>query len=196
MAEPIHAGKPSFSGGEFAPSLWSRVDIQKYATGARKLLNFIVHPHGGISNRPGLKKIAAAKNAASKIRLIPFEFASDENYVIELGADSTATNAGYARFFYNDTQMTSNGTIITLSTLPWLEADLENVRFAQSADVLFMVHPDYAPRQLERTNSSTFVLNDYEVLNGPFQLANDSTQTMALTVLTGSGTITSRIFTS
>ena len=32
---PIHAIKPSFSGGEFAPSLYSRVDISKYATGLR-----------------------------------------------------------------------------------------------------------------------------------------------------------------
>jgi hypothetical protein len=193
MAEPIHQIKPSFSGGEFAPSLWARVDIQKYATGARKLLNFFVHPHGGISNRPGLKMVAAAKNDESKIRLIPFEFASDENYVIELGADSTAENSGYARFFYNDAQVTSNGTIVTLTSLPWLEADIPNLRYAQSADVLFVVHPDYAPRQITRTNSTTFVLSNYEYENGPFQLPNDSTATLAVLATTGSTTLVSSI---
>lgn len=192
MAEPIHAGKPSFSGGEFAPSLWARVDIHKYASGARKLLNFFVHPHGGISNRPGTKKIATAKNDNSKIRLIPFEFASDENYVIELGADSTAANAGYARFFYNDTQLTANGTIVTLTSLPWLEDDLVDIRYAQSADVLFVVHPDYPPYQLERTNSSTFVLASYDYVNGPFQLANDdTTHTMRVTKTSGACTLVS-----
>ena len=193
MSEPIHKGQSSFSGGEFAPSLWSRVDIAKYATGARKLLNFLVHPHGGVSNRPGTHMVAAAKNDNSKIRLIPFEFASDENYIIELGADSTAANSGYARFFYNDAQVKYGSTIVTLASLPWLEADLPNVRYAQSADVLFLVHPDYPPYQIERTNSTTFVLADYTFTNGPFQLSNSSTQTMALSVLTGSGTVTSSI---
>jgi hypothetical protein len=50
---PGYPIKPSFAGGEFAPSLYRRVDLARYATGARRLRNFIVHPHGGVSNRAG-----------------------------------------------------------------------------------------------------------------------------------------------
>ena len=84
--------KPSFSGGELAPSLYSRVDLAKYATGARKLRNLIVHPQGGISNRPGLEYIATEKTASKKIRLIPFEFSTTQTYVLEFGEY-------YCRFF-------------------------------------------------------------------------------------------------
>ena len=105
MAEPIHIIKPSFSGGEFAPSLWARTDIQKYATGARTLRNFYVHPHGGISNRPGTHMVAPALFNNKKIRVAPFEFASDESYVIEFGDY-------YCRFF-NNNQLTTASTVTT-----------------------------------------------------------------------------------
>ena len=56
--------QPSFAGGELAPALWARIDLQKYGVGARKLRNFLVHPHGGASNRPGTYFLAAAKHGA------------------------------------------------------------------------------------------------------------------------------------
>jgi len=92
--QPVTGIKPSFSGGEFAPSLYSRVDLAKYAIGARKLRNFIIHPHGGISNRPGFKYIATGKTANKAIRVIPFEFSTTQAYVIEFGEY-------YCRFYKN-----------------------------------------------------------------------------------------------
>ncbi len=96
---PITGIKPSFSGGEFAPSLYSRVDLQKYSTGAKTIKNCIVHPHGGVSNRPGFKYIAAGKTAAKKIRLIPFEFSTTQTYMLEFGEY-------YCRFFTNGLPIT------------------------------------------------------------------------------------------
>ncbi|TSA28581.1 hypothetical protein D4R71_00315 [bacterium] len=96
--QPLTGIKASFCGGEFAPSLYSRIDLAKYAIGARTLRNFIVHPHGGISNRPGLEYIATEKTADKKIRLIPFEFSTTQTYVIELGDY-------YARFYTDGVQV-------------------------------------------------------------------------------------------
>lgn len=84
--------QPSFTGGEISPSLYSRVDLQKYASGLRTARNFIIHPAGGASNRPGTQFIATAKNAAKKCRLVPFEFSLDQAYVLEFGD-------GYIRVF-------------------------------------------------------------------------------------------------
>lgn len=92
VADPLTGIKSSFTGGEFAPSLYSRIDLAKYATGARTLRNFTVHPHGGISNRPGLEYIATEKTDAKKIRLLPFEFSTTQTYVTEFGEE-------YVRFF-------------------------------------------------------------------------------------------------
>ncbi len=42
---------------------------------------------------------------------------------------------------------TSGGTIAEVYTLttPYVEADLKDLRFAQSADVMTIVHPNYEP---------------------------------------------------
>ena len=77
--------KSSFAGGEFAPALYSRVDLDRYATGARTLRNIIVQPHGPASNRPGFEYIATAKTSGKKVRVIPFEFSTTQTYVIEFG---------------------------------------------------------------------------------------------------------------
>src|SRR3982751_2625311 len=98
----IHGIQPSFAGGEFAPSLWARVDLQKYSTGTKTLKNFIVHPHGGASNRPGMKYIATVKDSTKKARLVPFEFSSVQAYAIEFG------NL-YCRFYMNGGQIISGG---------------------------------------------------------------------------------------
>lgn len=42
---------------------------------------------------------------------------------------------------------------------PYLEADLFELQFAQSADVLYIAHPDYAPRKLERSGHTAWTLS-------------------------------------
>ena len=93
--------KTTFGGGELAPSLYSRIDLQLYLKGCKTLRNCIVLPHGGITRRPGLRKIAAAKSDGEKIRLIPFEFSRTQNYMIEFGDY-------YARFFYQKQPITTS----------------------------------------------------------------------------------------
>jgi hypothetical protein len=64
----------SFAGGEIAPSLWARVDTQKYQTGAAKIKNFVVMKHGGLTRTPGTEFVgqAPAPAGASRTRLIPW----------------------------------------------------------------------------------------------------------------------------
>ena len=50
-----YPSQASFAAGELAPSLWGREDLAKYAVGLRTLKNFTVHPHGGVSNRAGMR---------------------------------------------------------------------------------------------------------------------------------------------
>lgn len=104
--------KTSFAGGELAPALRSRVDLAKYGIGVSTLRNFIVHPHGGISNRPGFEYIASGKTSGKKVRLIPFEFSTEQNYVLEFGEY-------YCRFYsdgeqiYDDTSYDSYTKLMT-----------------------------------------------------------------------------------
>jgi len=90
----INPIQPTFAGGEYSPSIYPRVDIEKYRTGLKKCRNFYVHPHGGASNRPGTKYIAdcGSHNTVSVLR--SFVFSQTQAYILEFGVN-------FVRFFEN-----------------------------------------------------------------------------------------------
>lgn len=77
--------QPSFVGGELAPVLHARADLEKYLTGLATCRNCIIHPHGGASNRAGLRFVVEVKDSTKLTRLIPFQFNTQDTYVLEVG---------------------------------------------------------------------------------------------------------------
>lgn len=75
----------SFTSGEVAPSLHARTDLARYQTGLKTCRNFLIHAHGGVSNRPGTVNVGPTRSAAQKARLIPFEFNTEQAYALEFG---------------------------------------------------------------------------------------------------------------
>ena len=78
----------SFAAGELSPHLDGRTDLAKYFVGLKTLLNMLAYPTGGATRRGGLKYIAEVKNgynAASAVRLVPFEFSTTQAYMLEIG---------------------------------------------------------------------------------------------------------------
>ena len=47
--------KGAFNSGEIAPSMYGQIGMLQYENGAKKILNYIVKPQGGLENRPGFK---------------------------------------------------------------------------------------------------------------------------------------------
>jgi hypothetical protein len=88
----INPIQPSFSGGEYSPSIYPRVDIEKYRTGLKTCRNFYIHPHGGASNRPGTLYMATAKHEDKTTIVRSFVFSSTQAYILEIGDH-------YIRFF-------------------------------------------------------------------------------------------------
>lgn len=166
---PINAIQPSFAGGEFAPTLYSRVDLQRYGTGLRKALNAFIHPHGGASNRAGIHYIASTKDHLKKAIVVSFEFSTTQAYVIEFGHL-------YARFYKDGGQIIS-GTPVEVVT-PYTEDDLARLKFRQSADVLYIMHPLYNTRTLTRTSHTSWTMGLFVNKNGPFMLQNITTTTI------------------
>lgn len=101
--------QPSFAGGEIAPSLHARVDLDKYQTALRTCLNFQVHPHGGVANRPGTQFVAACRDETQAVRLVPFQFSSAQAYVLEFGDE-------YMRVVANGGMVTEKERLITAIT--------------------------------------------------------------------------------
>ena len=54
-AKPI---QPSFTGGELSPTLFGRVDLERWGTSLKTCRNFIVQADGGVVNMPGNQQTA------------------------------------------------------------------------------------------------------------------------------------------
>jgi hypothetical protein len=71
---------------------------------------------------------------------------------------------------------------------PYSETDVDNLKFTQSADVLFVAHPDYTTRMLSRYGNTDWRLETYPFVGGPFQLPNtDSSIRIEASAVTGLG---------
>lgn len=70
------------------------------------------------------------------------------------------------------------------------QLDLFQLKFTQSADILYLVHPDYAPRTLTRTAHTSWTLAAMTLLDGPYLSANTTGTTLTPSGTTGSVTIT------
>jgi hypothetical protein len=141
----------SFSGGEVTPEFFGRIDDVKYQNGLAKCRNFIVKPHGPVTNRPGFAFVNYTKaGAGSPARLIPFTYSTDQTMVIEMGA-------GYFRFHTMGATLMDGDDPYEVAT-PYSYNHIMDVHYVQSADVLTLVHPHYAPRELRRLSATDWQL--------------------------------------
>jgi len=172
----------SFVSGELGSKLDGRTDFAKYNTGAKTLENFLIHPQGSATRRVGTQFIAEVKDSTKKTRLIPFEFSTVQTYVLEFGNQ-------YMRVYKDKGQVQSGGSAFELAT-PYLEAELFEIKFAQSADVLFICHPNHAARKLARTGHTSWTLTEIDFTDGPYLSPNATSTTLTPSGTTGSVNIT------
>lgn len=72
----------SFTSGEIAPSLQSRADLTKYATGLNLCENCFIRAQGGAYSRPGFSFRGEQNDSSKKGRLIPFSFNTEQTYML------------------------------------------------------------------------------------------------------------------
>ena len=159
----------NFTGGELSPRLDGRNDLSKYNSGCKTLENMIVYPHGSASRRSGSQFVSEVKDNSKKTRLISFEFSTIQTYILEFGDQ-------YIRFYKDSGQILSGGSAYEISS-PYLEAELFDIKFAQSADTMYICHPNHHPRKLTRSGHTSWSLVDDVIINGPFMDHNIETTT-------------------
>ena len=226
-----------------------RTDFQKYFSGCTKLENFVVLPHGPATRRPGTYFVSEIKTSANKTRLIPFEFSTEQTYILEFGNQ-------YIRFFKDNGQITegdktitaitkanpavvtssshgySNGDFVTITsvvgmtevnnktfkvadkttntfelqdvdgndinsssyttyssagtankiyqiTTNYTTAQLFDLKFAQSADTMYICHNSHEVSKLTRTGHTSWSLSEVDFAEtGPYMDANTTTTTI------------------
>lgn len=140
----------SFAAGEITPELYGRIDLNSYQTGLALCRNFITLPHGPVANRPGTEFVREVKTNAKRTRLIPFSYSTTQTMVLEFGEN-------YIRFHTNGGTLLLAGNPYEVATT-YAEADLFDIHYVQSADVMTLVHPKYAPRELRRLGATNWQL--------------------------------------
>jgi len=178
----VAAIQNNFNGGEVSPLVYGRPDLDKYGTGLKTCLNFIPLLQGPAERRPGTKHIVEVSDSSKATRLVRFEFSTEQAYILEFGDL-------YVRFIKDRGQIESGGSPVELVTT-YAEADLFELQFSQSADVLYVTHPDYPPRKIERASDTSWSITDITFIDGPYFNINTETTTLGLSGTSGSVTVT------
>lgn len=163
----------NFNAGEFGPRMYGRVDFPKYKNALKTCLNHIPLTQGPATRRSGTRFVHEVKDSTFKSRLVRFVFSTTQAYVLEFGAS-------YFRVYMNHGIVVdgSNNPVEFVTPYGW--GDLFDLRFVQSNDVLYVLHPAHAPQQITRTSHTTWTVAPIAFSGGPFQKENtDITNTIS-----------------
>lgn len=172
----------NFNGGEWSPMAYGRFDLDQYRKGLAECVNYMPTQQGGLTRRPGTRYVATVKDSSKQARLQRFEFSVTQAYVLEFGDE-------YVRFYTNDGQLQNAGVPVEVAT-PYGEADLWLLSFCQSADTLYIFHPDFVPRKLQRVSAYVWTLTTISFLDGPYLPVNVTSTTLTPSGTTGDVTVT------
>lgn len=173
----INIDKSNFTGGEISPRLLGRGDLKSYANGAGKLRNVFIHPTGGVTRRPGLRYVDTARGNG---RLVAFEFNTEQVYLLV--------------FTNEHVDVYKDGEQVADFAAPWTEAQVAEIKWVQSADTLFVVHPDVAPRRITRSSHASWAIDTWSFLEEEGRIQQPSHkfagEDVTLTPSSTSGSIT------
>ena len=142
----FRAAKPNFSKGELADDLLGRFDVDAYQAGLKRARNVIIMKYGGITKRPGTRLVAEVHDASAPVRLVPFQFSIDQAYVLEMG-----------QYYMRPAALGGivlDGDDHVVVTSPYTGAQLAELDYEQSADVVYLAHIDVPPTKLLRTSNT------------------------------------------
>jgi len=83
----------------------------------------------------------------------------------------------------------SGGTVVAPYEIssPWTSAELAEIKYTQSADILYLCHPDYSPRELRRNGDTDWELAEFDFTDGPYLDVNLTTTTLTPAATSGTG---------
>jgi hypothetical protein len=177
-ASPIHG---SFTTGEISPLMYGNVSADRYKQSLFTCLNYVPTIQGGLTRRPGTEYIGSVKTAAKETRLIPFKFSATDAVMLEFGDL-------YIRFYSSYAQVQDyTGAAAYEITTTYTEAELFDITVAQSADVLYIFHPNHLPAKLSRYSANQWALANLDVSHGPWESNSHFLQLVSSTVAISAG---------
>jgi len=178
----------NFTGGIFSAYMDGHIDSPRRNNSYKSSINLIPMMQGPLTRRGGTRFVYPVKNQGVQTALVPFQFNVQQAYMLEVGVE-------YIRFYKDHGIILDSGVPYEVAT-PYSFADLFtsegllNLQYAQSADVLYLVHEDHKPKALARTGDTNWTLTDLEFEDGPYLPTNTTETTLTFAAGTGSVTVT------
>lgn len=172
-----HWKQSSFAGGLFGRHLLGRDDLSQYSIGAQEMTNFFPYSYGGFSRRPGTRFVNACKYKDKKVRLVPFTYSDDISFILEFGDK-------YIRFYRDGGIVLNEDTPVEVTT-EYSESELFSLKIIQSADRMYICHPNHPVMTLSRYSDTDWRLETYQNKRGPFREQN--TEDITITPSAASG---------
>jgi hypothetical protein len=126
-----------------------------YENGDEVLINSV----GGMTEVNGKRFLVADKTTNT------FELQDKDGVDINSSSFTTYTSGGVSNKVFE-------------ITTPYTTAQLFDIKFAQSADVMYITHPEHEVEKLSRTGHTAWTLTDVDFTGGPFMDANITTTTL------------------
>lgn len=174
----VYMLQPSFATGEISPDVASRVDLDKYQSALLQAKNFYIRPYGSAYRRPGTIHIADL--ASGNILLQEFAVDADRAYLLEFGNE-------YLNVW-------KDGVKKKTLTTPFAGTELHKLRFAQSADVMFIASGTHPVQVLTRASDTSWTIVEFVPEPGYFDVTTmiggvtiTSSATSGTVTLTASG---------
>jgi len=160
----IRKAQNNFTSGVLSESVYGRVDIEKYAAGCKQIINCVVKVHGGVSNRPGTNHVDEVSEPG---RLIDFTYNVEQAYALLFMDFKMRIYKDGGIVVYPVGHPNAGDTVVIVT--PYAYADLAELTYAQSADVVFFANSSYPAYKLTRTDHHlwTFALVEFD----PVQVA-------------------------
>jgi hypothetical protein len=194
----------AFNAGELSPYLYSRDDFEKYDSGCLKVENFIPLPYGGATRRPAIEFLGTTKfwgfirydeivnddtmtnyDQGFPVKMVPFVASVDAAYQLEFGET-------YIRIWKDGELLKQAGETLELGT-PYLGSDLAGLRFCQSIDVLWIIHPTHAVSRISRIAGDEFKIEEEAFKYPPLRDENDEEISLWTSGTTGSVSLYSSV---
>lgn len=156
----------SFAGGEIGEDLYGRDDYAKYNVSVSDATNMYALPYGGLISRAGTEYITDIGSAANNIQLIPFQFNTEQQYMMIFSTD------GYIYFFAQQGYLVDDdgGVYKIAHTID--PSDVGVINYVQSADTMFLCSPQSGIFKLERYGERDFRWSNFVPDAGAFNQMN------------------------
>ena len=175
-----YIAQQGFTTGEISPEVLARTELDKYQYALKQARNVYIRPYGAVYRRSGTIYHSACKYADKKAILVEFNYSVELSYLLEIGE-------GYIRVH-------KNGEYLGVElTTPYTEADLPKLRFAQSADVMYITSGNYPVKTISRYAEDDWRFADLSISEMYFDsnLAESESVTITPSGTTGNITLTS-----